>query len=68
MIGSEEDFMAENDSQKLPSFSSIDELVEFFDVNDMGEYEEELPDEHFEVDVQRKDDTEIADNSPQSQK
>lgn len=46
--------MAENDSQKLPSFASLDELVEFFDTNDMGEYEEELPEAHFEVDLRRK--------------
>lgn len=46
--------VAENDSQKLPSFASLDELVEFFDSNDMGEYEENLPEAHFEVDLQRK--------------
>lgn len=46
--------MAENDSQKLPSFASLDELVEFFDRRDMGDYEEDLPEAHFEVDLQRK--------------
>ena len=46
--------MAENDSQKLPSFASLDELVEFFDTNDMGEYEEALPEAHFAVDLRRK--------------
>lgn len=46
--------MAENDSQKLPSFGSLDELVEFFDTNDMGDYEENLPEAHFEVDLRRK--------------
>ena len=40
--------------QKLPSFGSLDELVEFFDTNDMGEYEENLPEAHFEVDLRRK--------------
>ena len=46
--------MAENDSQKLPSFASLDELVEFFDANDMGDYVDDLPEAHFEVDLQRK--------------
>jgi hypothetical protein len=46
--------MAGNDSEKLPTFASLDELVEFFDSNDMGEYEEQLPAAHFEVDLQRK--------------
>lgn len=46
--------MAENESPKLPSFASLDELVGFFDSNDMGEYEENLPEAHFEVDLQRR--------------
>lgn len=46
--------MAENDSQKLPPFASLDELVEFFDTRDMGEYEEDLPEVHFDVDLRRK--------------
>lgn len=46
--------MAENDSKKLPSFASLDDLVEFFDTHDMGEYEENLPEAHFEVDLRRK--------------
>lgn len=46
--------MAENDSQKLPSFTSLDELVGFFDTSDMGEYEEGLPEAHFEVELRKK--------------
>jgi hypothetical protein len=46
--------MAENDSKKLPSFASLDDLVEFFDTHDMDEYEEALPEAHFEVDLRRK--------------
>jgi hypothetical protein len=46
--------MAENDSQKLPSFASLDELVEFFDTNDMGDYEDSLPEVDFDVDLRRK--------------
>jgi hypothetical protein len=46
--------MAENDSQKLPSFASLDDLVDFFDSHDMGDYEGDLPEAHFEVDLRRK--------------
>jgi hypothetical protein len=46
--------MAENDSKKLPSFASLDDLVEFFETHDMGDYEEALPEAHLEVDLQRK--------------
>jgi hypothetical protein len=46
--------MAENNSRQLPSFASLDELVEFFDVHDMGEYEEALPEAEFKMDIQRK--------------
>lgn len=46
--------MAGNDLRKLPSFASLDELIEFFDTRDMGEYEEDLPEVHFDVELQRK--------------
>ena len=46
--------MAENDSQKLPSFASLDELVEFFDSRDMGEYEEDLPEAHLDIELRKK--------------
>jgi hypothetical protein len=46
--------MAENDSPQLPSFASLDELVAFFETNDMGEFEQRLPEAHFEVNLSRK--------------
>jgi hypothetical protein len=46
--------MAENDSPQLPSCASLDELVAFFETNDMGEFEEDLPEAHFEVNLSRK--------------
>ena len=46
--------MAENDSHKLPSLTSLDELVEFFDSHDMGDYEDALPEAHLEVDIQKR--------------
>lgn len=46
--------MGENNSQKLPSFASLDDLVDFFDSHDMGDFEEDLPEAHLEVDLRRK--------------
>ena len=46
--------MAENKSTSLPHFRSVQELVEFFDTHDMGEYWDHLPEAEFEVDIQRK--------------
>lgn len=39
---------------KLPDFGSIDELVQFFDTHDMGLYQEELPETHFDVDIKKQ--------------
>jgi CopG antitoxin of type II toxin-antitoxin system len=44
--------MAEN--KQLPSFASLDEMVEFFDTHDMGEYLDGMPEAHFDVDIQRR--------------
>ena len=46
--------MAENNSQNLPSFASLDEMVEFFDSHDMGDYLEQMPEVQFDVNLQRK--------------
>jgi hypothetical protein len=40
--------------QRLPSLASLDELVKYFDTRDMGEYEDDLPVAHFDVDLRRK--------------
>ena len=58
--------MAKSKPKELPYSRSLDELVEFFDTNDMGEYWDEMPEAHFEVDIKRRThlvsiDTEIAD-------
>lgn len=45
--------MAEN-SKDLPDFESLDELVEFFDDHDLGEYWDQMPEATFEVDIQHK--------------
>ena len=34
---------------KLPECESVEELVEFFDTRDMGEYADTMPEVHFDV-------------------
>ncbi len=45
--------MAESKSTGLPTFNSIQELVEFFD-DDVGEFWDEMPEAHFDIDRKRK--------------
>ncbi|HSK74117.1 MAG TPA: CopG family antitoxin [Pyrinomonadaceae bacterium] len=44
--------MTEN--KNLPQFDSVDELIAFFDENDFGEFENDLPEAHFEVDLKKR--------------
>lgn len=58
--------MRESKSKKLPLFSSIDELVSFFDTHDLGDYWEQLPEAHFDIEIEKRRhlfaiDEEIAD-------
>ncbi len=58
--------MRESKSKKLPQFSSIDELVSFFDTHDLGDYWEQLPEAHFDIEIEKRRhlfaiDEEIAD-------
>ena len=46
--------MAENNSQQSQSFASLDELVEFFDSNDVGDYLEQKPEVDIEVNLQKR--------------
>ena len=46
--------MNENNSTILPRFDSVQELVEFFDTHDMGDYWDRMPEAHFEVDIRRR--------------
>lgn len=46
--------MTENESKNMPRFASLDELVEFFDTHDLGEYWDQMPEAHFEVDIKTK--------------
>ena len=58
--------MAKSKPKTLPHFRSLDELVKFFDTHDLGEYWDEMPEVHFEVDIKRRThlfalDAELAD-------
>jgi hypothetical protein len=46
--------IAENKSKNLLQFGSLDEFVEFFDTHDLGVYWDQMPETHFEVDVNPK--------------
>jgi hypothetical protein len=46
--------MAKSKSKNLPNFRSLDELVNFFDTNDLGEYWDDMPEAHFEVDIKKR--------------
>jgi hypothetical protein len=46
--------MARNKSKSLPKFESLDELVEFFDAQDMGQYWEEMPEAQFDINIKTK--------------
>ena len=46
--------MPKSKSKTLPDFKSLNELVEFFDNNDLGEYWDTMPESNFEVDLKKK--------------
>jgi hypothetical protein len=46
--------MARNKSKSLPKFESLDELVEFFDAQDMGQYWDEMPEAQFDINIKTK--------------
>ena len=43
--------MAKNKAKSVPRLKSIEELVEFFDKHDMGDYWDRLPKAEFEVKI-----------------
>ncbi|RCV63699.1 CopG antitoxin of type II toxin-antitoxin system [Methanophagales archaeon] len=47
--------MTKSESKSLPRFKSLDELVTFFDTQDLGEYWTEMPEAHFEVDIKTRE-------------
>lgn len=41
--------MAKSKTKQLPTFDSMEQLVDFFDNNDLGDYLDNLPEAHFDV-------------------
>ena len=46
--------MAKNKAKPFPQLNSLNELVEFFDKHDMGEYWDRLPKADFEVNIKTR--------------
>jgi hypothetical protein len=46
--------MKKSKSKKFPRFSSIEELVEFFDTHDLGDYLDQMPEAHFDIDIKKR--------------
>ena len=46
--------MARSEAKSLSHFRSLEELVEFFDSHDLGDYLDQMPEVDFEVDIERK--------------
>lgn len=46
--------MRRNEVKSIPRLSSLDELVEFFETHDLGDYWEQMPETDFEVDIKRR--------------
>jgi len=46
--------MSRSKAKKLPNFKSLDELVDFFDTHDLGEYLDGMPEAQFDVDIKKK--------------
>lgn len=45
--------MARN-KKLLPQFESVNELAEFFDTHDLGEYWDEFPEAHFDIEITKR--------------
>lgn len=46
--------MAKNKSDTLPPSKSVTELVDFFETHDMGDYWDQMPEVHFDVNIKRR--------------
>ncbi|MBM3157207.1 MAG: hypothetical protein FJ004_07970 [Chloroflexi bacterium] len=46
--------MAKAKYKITPQYRSLDELVEFFDSRDMGDYVKDMPEAKFKVDIKRR--------------
>jgi len=45
--------MIKSKTKAIPKFSSLDDLVAFFETHDMGEYWDQMPEAHFDIDIKK---------------
>ena len=45
--------MGENNTKHFPSFDSLDQLVDYFDSHDLGEYAAVLPEADFDISLEK---------------
>ena len=46
--------MEKNKAKTLPRSKSVNELVDFFETHDMGDYWEKMPQAHFDVNIKKR--------------
>jgi len=46
--------MQKSKTKSIPKFGSLDELVTFFENHDMGEYWDQMPEAHFDIDIKKR--------------
>ncbi|KFI36339.1 hypothetical protein HY00_00160 [Peptococcaceae bacterium SCADC1_2_3] len=46
--------MIKGSSKKLPKFSSVGELVNFFEKHDLGEYWDQMPEAEFDIEIKKR--------------
>jgi hypothetical protein len=46
--------MQKSKPKNLPKFDSLDELVDFFDERDLGDYVDQMPEAHFDVELKQR--------------
>ncbi len=46
--------MEKNRRKTLPRSKSVRELVDFFETHDMGDYWEQMPEAHFDVNIRKR--------------
>lgn len=45
--------MEKSKTKSIPKFGSLDELVAFFETHDMGEFWDQMPEAHFDIDIKK---------------
>jgi hypothetical protein len=46
--------MEKSKTKSIPKFSSLDELVAFFETHGMGEYWDQMPEAHFDIEIKKR--------------